>query len=265
MPRHGPLEITVLGSGTSVGVPTLGCQCGVCRSEDPRDKRLRPSILVQYAGRNVLVDTTPDFRFQAMRAGIARLDAILFTHGHADHILGLDDVRPLNAHQGGAIPIYGSPETLDTIRRCFSYAFDGKEKESSCPELIVHELSGQPFELFGMPVTPVRVMHGSLPIFGYRFGDSAAYVTDQSDIPPSSVELLRGLDVLFLDALRHRYHPTHSTLSRSLKLVEEIRPRRAYFTHICHDLGHEATEAALPANVRLAYDTLKIRAGGNGT
>lgn len=257
-----PLKITVLGSGTSTGVPTLGCHCAVCRSEDPRDKRLRPSILIQYSGRNVLVDATPDFRYQALRAGIKRLDAILFTHGHADHILGLDDVRPLNAHQGGPIPIYGSPDTLAVIRRCFSYAFDGMKKESSSPELTVRELDGKPFDLFGITVTPVPVYHGSLPIYGYRLGDWAAYITDQSDIPPESLSLLSGLDVLFLDALRHKSHPTHSTVEKALQLAALIRPRRVFLTHICHDLSHAATEGALPPEVRLAYDTLEITSGG---
>lgn len=258
-----PVTITVLGSGTSVGVPTLGCHCAVCRSDDPRDKRLRPSVLVQYNGKNVLVDTTPDFRYQAIRAGLERLDAVLYTHAHADHILGLDDIRPLNAYQGGPVPIYGSPETLDVIRRCFSYAFDGKAKESSYPELTVHELDGRPFELFGLTVLPVPVRHGRQTIYGYRFGRHAAYITDQSDIPPESFEMLRGLDVLFLDALRHRPHPTHTTIERALQFVEQIRPRRAFFTHICHDLGHAVTEAVLPAHVRLAYDTLTITATGD--
>lgn len=260
--RDLPVIITVLGSGTSVGVPTLGCRCAVCRSEDPRDKRLRPSVLVQYNGKNVLVDTTPDFRYQALRAGLDRLDAVLYTHAHADHILGLDDLRPLNAFQGGPIPIYGAPETLDVIRRCFSYAFDGKIKESSSPELSVYELDGRPFDLFGLEILPVPVRHGSQTIYGYRFGRYAAYVTDQSDIPPKSIEMLRGLDVLFLDALRHRPHPTHSTLERALQFVEQIQPRRAFFTHICHDLPHAATESGLPSHVRLAYDTMTLTAPG---
>ena len=255
------LRITVLGSGTSVGVPTIGCRCEVCLSLDPRDNRLRPSVLVQYSGRNVLVDTTPDFRFQALRAGIDRLDAILYTHGHVDHLIGLDDVRPINAHQRAAIPIYGSPATIAAVRRCFGYAFDGMEKESSIPKLVIHELDGKPFDLFGLRIAPVPVMHGSMQIYGFRFGDAAAYLTDQSDIPEASIEKLQGLDVLFLDALRHKPHPTHSTVERALQFVERIAPRRAYFTHICHDLAHEITESTLPPHVRLAYDTLEVTAG----
>lgn len=255
------LRIIVLGSGTSVGVPTIGCHCEVCRSLDPRDNRLRPSILVQYDGRNVLVDTTPDFRFQALRAGIDRLDAILFTHAHADHLMGLDDVRPINAHQRAPIPLYGSPDTIASIKRCFGYAFDGKQTESSIPKLVIHELDGKPFDLFGLRITPIPVMHGDRQIYGFRFDDCAAYLTDQSDIPAESIEKLRGLDVLFLDALRHRLHRTHSTVERALQFVAEIAPRRAYFTHICHDLAHEITESTLPPHVRLAYDTLDLTIG----
>ncbi len=254
------LRIVVLGSGTSVGIPMVGCRCAVCRSGDPRDRRMRPSILLQFAGRNVVVDTTPDFRSQALRAGIETLDAVLFTHGHADHLLGLDDVRPINMIHKVTIPVYASAETEAAIRRCFAYAFDGEEKESSTPKLEIRRVAGEPFDLFGLRVTPVPVWHGSLRIFGYRFG-RAAYLTDHSDIPPESMEKLRGLEVLFLDALRRRPHPTHTTLDRALELVEELAPRRAFFTHMCHDLGHEATERRLPPHVRLAYDMLEIDAG----
>jgi phosphoribosyl 1,2-cyclic phosphate phosphodiesterase len=256
-PATEPLRIVVLGSGTSVGVPMIGCQCAVCASPDPRDKRLRPSILVRYGARNVLIDTTPDFRGQALRAGLDHLDAILFTHAHADHIMGLDDVRPLNARQRAAIPVYGSPETIAVIKRCFAYVFDGQGGDASLPRLEMHTLDGEPFELFGLRVTPIPVMHGESRIYGFRFGD-AAYVTDQSDIPPESLEKLRNLDVLFLDALRHSRHRTHSTIGQSLAWVEQLAPARAYFTHICHDLPHEPTQRTLPPNVRLAYDTLEI-------
>ena len=254
------LSITVLGSGTSAGVPTIGCRCAVCTSDDPRDKRLRPSILVRFGDRSVLIDTTPDFRQQALRAGIPRIDAILFTHAHADHIMGLDDIRPFNYRQGGAIPIYGSQETLANVQSCFRYIFDNRTPQSTVPRLTPHVFQNEPIELFGLPFQPVRLLHGRETIYGFRFG-AAAYLTDHSDIPPESMAQLTGLDILFLDALRHKPHPTHSTVERSLQWVEALSPKRAYFTHICHDLSHARTESTLPPHVRLAYDGLEIEAG----
>jgi len=255
-----PLSITVLGSGTSVGVPTIGCHCAVCSSDDPRDQRLRPSIYVRYDGHGVLIDTTPDFRQQALRARIERVDAILFTHSHADHVMGLDDVRPFNFRQGGVIPIYGSQETMDNIQRCFRYIFDPRYAESAVPRLVPHVFDSTPVELFGLEFAPIRLCHGKGTVHGFRFG-GAAYLTDHSDIPEESMQQLSGLDVLFLDALRHRPHPTHSTVERSLESVEKLAPRRAFFTHICHDLGHVRTEETLPPHVRLAYDGLEIAIG----
>jgi phosphoribosyl 1,2-cyclic phosphate phosphodiesterase len=253
----GPVTIIVLGSGTSVGVPTIGCDCRVCRSEDPRDKRLRPSVLVRYGGRNVLIDTTPDFRQQALRARIDKLDAVLFTHAHADHIMGLDDIRPYNFRQRSSIPIYGNPETLGTLRQVFSYIFDNHAPESSIPRIETHTLNGQCFSLFDLEFIPVPVKHGKGTVYGYRFGN-AAYLTDHSAIPDEAAEKLRGLDVLFLDALRYKPHPTHTTVERALEHVQQLKPRRAFFTHISHDLMHGPAEALLPPNVRLAYDGLEI-------
>lgn len=259
MPQQ-PIHITVLGSGTSSGVPTIGCPCAVCASDDPRDNRLRPSILIRYGGRAVLVDTTPDFRQQALRAHIERIDAIVYTHSHADHILGLDDVRPFNYRQRQEIPIYAMQETLDAIRRVFRYAFDDAPTDSSKPRLNLNVIHGAPFDLFGLTFTPIELLHGKSAVLGFRFG-AAAYLTDHSDIPEESKAKLHGLDVLFLDALRHRPHPTHSTVERSVAWVKELEPRRAYFTHICHDLPHASTEAALPENVHLAYDGLELEVG----
>jgi phosphoribosyl 1,2-cyclic phosphate phosphodiesterase len=240
-----------------MGVPTIGCDCDVCHSSDPRDNRLRPSVLLSYNGRNVLIDTTPDFRAQALRARIHRLDAVLFTHGHADHVMGLDDVRPLNFRRKDNLPILAAPQTMEVIQRCFHYIFDGQRKESNVPRLDCQLLDGRPFELFGLEFVPVPVLHGSQPIYGFRFG-KAAYLTDHSEVPESSLELLRGLDVLFLDALRFKPHPTHSTVERSLETARLLAPRRVFFTHICHDLPHERTERALPPHIRLAYDGLEI-------
>jgi phosphoribosyl 1,2-cyclic phosphate phosphodiesterase len=214
-------------------------------------------VLVQFGGHNIVIDTTPDFRTQALRAHLDRLDAVLFTHSHADHIMGLDDVRPFNFRQQTRIPIFASADTLDAIQRCFQYIFNGGEQESSVPRLDTHTLTGESFDLFGQRFLPIRVLHGRASIYGFRFG-RAAYLTDHSDIPVESMEQLLGLDVLFLDALRHRPHPTHSTVERSLQTVERLAPRRAFFTHICHDLPHQKTECTLPPNIRLAYDGLEI-------
>lgn len=254
------ITITVLGSGTSMGVPTLGCSCEVCHSSDPRDNRLRPSIVLQYNGRTVLIDTTPDFRQQALRADITRIDAVLFTHSHADHIMGLDDVRPLSLRQKQEIPAYGSAETLSAIQRSFRYIFENANPESSIPRLSLHPVSEEGVELFGVHVAPILLHHGRSFVYGYRF-DSAAYLTDHSNIPNESMEKLGGLDVLFLDALRHKPHPTHTTVARALEYVEQLSPKRAFFTHISHDLPHEATERDFPARVRLAYDGLRIKVG----
>jgi phosphoribosyl 1,2-cyclic phosphate phosphodiesterase len=251
--------LTVLGSGTSMGVPTIGCDCRVCTSADPHDRRTRPSIMVQWDGHTVLIDTTPDFREQAIREGIRKIDAVLYTHGHADHILGLDDVRPLSFPRvtgGGKIPLYASDATAQTLRNVFRYIFEADYKYGGLAQVELRAVNG-PVDLFGTTFTPLEVRHGDVPIEAYRFG-SAAYLTDFSSIPEKSMEQLQGLDILFLDALRHHPHPTHSTVENSLKLVERLQPKRAYFTHISHDLPHEATNATLPANVRLAHDGLKL-------
>jgi phosphoribosyl 1,2-cyclic phosphate phosphodiesterase len=255
-----PLKITVLGSGTSVGVPTIGCHCAVCTSSDPRDNRLRPSILIAYEGRNILIDTTPDFRTQALRAGIGHLDAVVYTHAHADHLMGLDDIRPFNFRQSGDIPIYAAPDTMAAIRRSFPYIFDSLERKTNVPHIDARVLDGSPFDLFGLEFLPIPILHGPWTIYGFRFG-KAAYLTDHSEIPDSSMDLLRSLDVIFLDALRYKPHPTHSTVERSVKTAEKLGVRRAFFTHICHDLGHERAESMLPPHIRLAYDGLEVVVG----
>jgi phosphoribosyl 1,2-cyclic phosphate phosphodiesterase len=248
--------LTVLGSGTSMGVPTIGCTCAVCRSSDPHDRRTRPSILIQYGGKSVVIDTTPDFREQAIREQISQIDAVLYTHTHADHILGIDDLRPLSYHREGKIPLYARPEAADFIRNMFRYIFDADYKFGGLAQLELKPVAGK-FDLFGVAIDPIPVIHGETEIFGYRFG-SAAYLTDFSRIPESSFPQLQGLDVLFLDGLRHKPHPTHSTVENSIRIADELQAKRVFFTHICHDLPHAATNAALPPHVRLSYDGMKL-------
>jgi phosphoribosyl 1,2-cyclic phosphate phosphodiesterase len=239
-----------------MGVPSLGCSCAVCRSTDPHDRRTRPSVLLSYNGRNIVIDTTPDFRTQALREGIDHLDAVIFTHGHADHILGLDDIRPFNLKQKGAVPVYATAETQKILRRTFAYIFDGAPTESSIPGVELRSIDG-PFELFGAQLVPIPALHGNLPVLGFRMG-RAAYLTDFSAVPEESKPLLCGLDHLILDALRYVPHPMHSNVEQSLALIREVQPKQAWFTHICHDLAHAATNAKLPDAVKLAYDGLSF-------
>lgn len=252
--------LTVLGSGTSMGVPTIGCNCAVCASTDPHDRRTRPSVMLQYDGRLVLIDTTPDFREQALREHIAKIDAIVYTHGHADHILGLDDVRPLSFPRvtgGPKVPLYANESTARILQHVFKYIFDDDYKYGSIAQVELHRVTHKPLELFGATFLPIPVIHGEQEIFGYRIGN-AAYLTDFSEIPESSLKLLEGLDVLFLDALRHKPHPTHSTLANSIAIAERLKAKRTFFTHISHDLPHEETNRHLPPHIRLSHDGLKL-------
>ena len=250
------MRLTFLGTGTSTGVPTVTCHCKVCTSKDPRDQRTRPSLLVEFDGRAVLIDTTPDFRQQALREKMERLDAVVFTHSHADHVLGLDDTRVFYFRQQVPLPVWADERSMHKLRQIFSYIFDGTYVYGGVGKLDPHLIEG-PFELWGLKMIPVPVYHGDLPVLGFRFG-KAAYVTDFSTIPETSLSLLEGLDVLVLDALRHKPHPTHSNIEQSLVLVERLKPQQALFTHIAHELGHEETNAALPPHVRLAYDGQRV-------
>ncbi|HZB45282.1 MAG TPA: MBL fold metallo-hydrolase [Pyrinomonadaceae bacterium] len=252
------MKFTLLGTGTSTGVPSIGCECETCTSDDPRDKRLRVSVLVEHDGRAVLIDTSSDFRQQALRQGLKRLDAVLVRHCHADHIFGLDDIRPLNFRHG-ALGVYANERAWRDIRRIFQYVFEPSHFGGGLPQVNPHTVHhGAAFCLSpNLRVTPVEVIHGRLPVVGYRLNDFA-YLTDLNEIPPDSAGLLRGLDVLVLDCLRITPHPTHLWLERALRYVAELRPRRTFFTHIAHDIKHARDSALLPAGVEFGYDGLEI-------
>ena len=252
------VRITFLGTGTSAGVPVIACDCATCRSDDPRDKRWRPSLALAFDdGTSVLVDASPDLRAQALRFHLTRVDAILLTHAHADHVLGLDDVRIYNFRQGGAIPCYGAARTLARVRRMFDYVFDpATPKGGGLPQLALRELAG-PFSLGGATIIPVPLLHGTLPVLGFRIG-AFAYLTDCNAIPDASWPLLDDLDVLVLDALRHKVHRTHFTVEQAVEAARRIGARRTLFTHMTHDLPHAATCDALPEGISLAYDGLEL-------
>ena len=252
------LRLTFLGTGTSHGVPVIGCDCAVCSSDDPRNHRTRSSVLVEWEGRNLLVDTATELRLQARRAGLRRVDAILFTHAHADHVCGLDDVRRFNALQRSSIPCYGNRGTIEDLARQFWYAFADTQAGGGKPSLELIPIGpDRPLSLFGLEIRPIPALHGQLEVLGYRFG-GLAYVVDCSAIPEKSLALLEGLDVLVLDALRWRPHPTHLSVDQALGVVSRVRPQRTFLTHICHDLDHEETNRVLPSGVELAYDGLVV-------
>jgi phosphoribosyl 1,2-cyclic phosphate phosphodiesterase len=255
------LKVTVLGSGTSLGVPAIGCDCAVCHSSDPRDRRTRPSIRIEVNGTSILVDTSTDLRVQALANDMRRVDAILFTHNHADHVFGLDDVRRYNQMQKSAISCYADAATVASLRRMFSYAFDPpKQLGGGLPQLTLFSIAG-PFCLGGVEIVPVPLMHGQLPILGFRVG-SFAYLTDCNKIPDESWPLLTadgGVGTIIIDALRHRPHSTHFSVSEAVEVVARLGAQRAYLTHICHDLPHAETCAHLPPGVELAYDGLVLK------
>jgi phosphoribosyl 1,2-cyclic phosphate phosphodiesterase len=262
--------LTFLGSGTSMGIPTLGCGCAVCASAtppgpylpppQPLNRRTRPSICLAYNHHTVLIDTGPDFHAQAVRQRICRVDAVLYTHGHADHVMGFDDLRSLSFHVKGNLPIYADDPTATALERIFDYSFSKENRYPSSAQVETHRLDPTPgaaVTLFGADFQRIPITHGRQTITGYRFG-SAAYLTDMSDIPPESIPLLQDLDILILDALRHEPHFSHSHLAKSIGFVELLKPKRAYFTHMGHDIDHIPTEATLPPNIRLAYDGLEL-------
>lgn len=254
------MKLTFLGTGTSTGVPSIGCDCETCRSTDPRDKRLRVSVLIEHAGRKVLVDTSSDFRQQALRAGIDYLDAVLITHCHVDHVFGLDDIRPLNFRYG-PMPIFANDVAWIDLRRIFQYIFEPVHFGGGLPQLIPHTVIPQASFNIGkeLLITPIEVIHGKLPVIAYRFNDFA-YATDLKQIPPASMDALRGLDMFVLDCVRIKPHGTHLCLEEALEIIAKLAPKRAFLTHLNHDIMHERDSRLLPKNVQFGYDGLVVTA-----
>lgn len=252
------MKLTFLGTGTSNGIPVIGCNCEVCTSDDPRDRRTRTSAVVDIAGKRILIDTSPELRLQAVAAGLDRVDAVLFTHPHADHVGGFDDLRRFNQINQAQLPVYTDELTAGNIRRRFAYAFEhpfpfygGK------PDLDLHVFDG-PFEVLGIPVTPFQVRHGNWTVNGFRF-DDFVYLTDAKIIPEASMDAMRGARVLVINALRHRPHPVHLSLDEALAVIEEIGPERAYIVHVSHELGtHAEVSSELPPGVEIATDGLVV-------
>jgi phosphoribosyl 1,2-cyclic phosphate phosphodiesterase len=250
------MEILFLGTGTSHGVPVIGCTCSTCLSTNPKNKRLRTSVLITIENKNILIDTSTDFRQQCLRYNINRLDAILFTHHHADHIFGLDDTRAFNKIQKKKMLCYAGQETLSRIRHTYSYIFEYPEIPGGIP-MIEFTPVDRPFELFGVSITPIEIMHGTLPIFAYRIGNFI-YATDCSSIPEASRDKFSNAEVIVLDCLRFKAHPTHFNLDQALENAKRLEAKQTYFTHMAHDIEHEAVSHLLPGTVALAYDGLKI-------
>jgi phosphoribosyl 1,2-cyclic phosphate phosphodiesterase len=254
------VELLFLGTGTSAGVPMIGCHCAVCTSPDPHDKRTRPSVLISYGNARILVDTTPELRLQCVANHIDRINAIVFTHAHADHIMGLDDVRRFNTLIGGPLDVWADQPTHDALSRCFAYAFGEPRAEEKTyrPNLLRRIIDG-PFEIAGVQWTPIPLYHGDMPVLGFRVGN-LAYCTDVSRIPEQSFDLLHGLDALVLDALQYKIHATHFSVEQAIEAADRIGAKQTWFTHIAHALPHAATNAALPPMMQLAYDGLTVTA-----
>lgn len=251
------MELLFLGTGTSGGIPEIACDCHICQQVrmGEQEERTRSSLLISFGEKNILIDTSQDFRTQMIRHNIRHVNSILYTHCHADHVYGLPDIRRFNYLQKETIPCYGSKETIEEMKQLFAYIFNAKQKGGGLPEVEFKEIK-DPFELYGLNITPVPVMHGILEIFGFRVGD-IAYIPDVSKIPESSKPLLRDLDILIVDALRHEPHETHFSLGQALEVIDELKPKRGLLTHISHRLYEK--KIILPENVELAYDGMRIK------
>jgi len=261
MQNHS-IELLFLGSGTSAGVPMIACKCAVCTSTDPKDKRTRCSVVISYDGQRFLIDTTPELRLQCVANDVNWIDGVVFTHGHADHVMGLDDVRRFNAVRKGPLDVWADANTFRTIDTCFGYAFCEPDPLAKVfrPNLVRRLIDGA-FELNHRTWTPIPLVHGNMPVLGFRVGN-LAYCTDVSEIPGPSFQLLHNLDVLVLDALAWHKHPTHFSIEEALQVVDRLRPKRTIFTHIAHGCGHVETNARLPAGVELAYDGMIVHSDG---
>jgi phosphoribosyl 1,2-cyclic phosphate phosphodiesterase len=250
------MRITMLGCGTSAGVPTIGCKCEVCTSEDPKNKRSRSSILISYGGNNVLVDTAPELRLQCLANDVDRVNAVLFTHSHADHINGIDELRIFNWLLQDVIHCYGDAKTVKHLQNIFKYIFSDERTPSYVPQLQLHVVDGE-FELLGARVLPMRLMHGPSPVLGFRIGDFA-YMTDCNHVPPESMKLLKGLKLLILGALRYEPHPTHFSLQEGIDLARKVKAERVIFTHLNHNLDYSSANEQLPEGMALGYDGLVL-------
>ena len=250
-------EITFLGTGTSNGIPVIGCECAVCRSDDPRDKRTRTSAVVRTKGLTFLIDTATELRSQALANGLAHVDAVLMTHAHADHTGGFDDLRRFNEMRQEHLPVYADPVTASVLRDRFAYTFvDAFPFYGGKPDLHLHEVTG-PFAALGTEIVPIPVLHGRLPISGFRIGN-LGYVTDAKTIPPDALDLLRGLDILVLNGLREREHPTHLSFREAIDVIQDVAPRRAYLVHLSHETSHEQAQSLLPPGIDIAWDGLTV-------
>jgi phosphoribosyl 1,2-cyclic phosphate phosphodiesterase len=251
------MKISFLGTGTSQGIPVIGCTHKVCLSDDPKDKRLRSSVLIEWDDHRYVIDCGPDFRQQMLKAHVSKLDGILFTHFHADHTAGLDDTRPFT-NRYGSLPIYAQKEVIQNLKKRFDYIFESENKYYGAPDLQVNTIENKEFNLKGTPVLPIEIEHGKLKIFGFRLFNFA-YITDAKKISSSEIQKLKKLDILVINALRIEPHPTHFNLQEALDLIKELNPKKAYLTHISHRLGfHKAISKSLPENIFLAYDGLEI-------
>ncbi|MBU3741480.1 MAG: MBL fold metallo-hydrolase [Candidatus Kapabacteria bacterium] len=254
------MRFTLLGTGTSTGVPSVACDCDTCTSDDPRDKRLRTSLLVQSASTTVVIDTSMDFRQQMLRYGIMDIDGVVYTHHHFDHIGGFDDVRPYSFRSGKPVAVYATQATLAVVRSTFPYAFGLVEPTgASVPNVDLHVIDTAPFTIGDVGLVPIPMSHGGMPVMGFRI-DDVAYCTDTNHIPESSRSLLRGLDTLILDGLRWQEHPTHFTIDQALAVIDDLRPRQAFLTHVAHQVRHADADDYLPPHVRMAWDGMVIEA-----